>query len=120
MVSTFGTNSPNNDLYLGPDGNLVFLSGIDAVVASCTTACLGQLGEMILQTGLGLPNFQTIWVGVPDYALWQSYLENTLLNVPGVQSVDSIVLRASNNVLTYVAEITTIFGSTNISGDINQ
>ncbi len=37
MTRSFGTNA-SNDLYLGPDGNLVVLSGIAAVEAACATA----------------------------------------------------------------------------------
>ena len=83
MVQTLQLNA-NNDLFLNSAGSLTMLSSIDAVVAACNTAALTQLGECVLITGQGLPNFQAIWVGVPDYAIWQSYLENTLLNVPGV------------------------------------
>lgn len=115
MVQTFGTNT-NNDIFLGLDGNIVVLSGITAVAAACATACKGQLGEMVLQQGLGLPNFATIWVGTPDYAIWQSYLETTLLKVDGVTKVNSITLAVQNNVLSFVAEIETIYGSTTING----
>lgn len=115
MVKTLGTNS-SNDLYLGPDGNVVMLSGILAVAAACKTACLAQLGECVLETGIGLPNFQTVWVGVPDYAIWESYLQNTILNVEGVTSVQSVTLSALDNTLTFVAQINTIYGSTTING----
>ncbi|MHC5543544.1 hypothetical protein ACYOEI_35420 [Singulisphaera rosea] len=115
MVKTLGTNA-NHDLDLGPDGNIAMLSGIRAVAAACVTACLTQLGECVLETGVGLPNFQTIWVGTPDYAIWESYLQNTLLDVQGVTSVKSITLSATDNALTFVAEINTIYGSTIVNG----
>lgn len=115
MVQTFGTNS-SGDIYLGPDGNIVVLSAVQAIAAACKTACLTQLGECVLQTGVGLPNFQTVWVGIPDYAIWESYLQNTLLGVEGVISVQSIALSASNNTLNFGAEINTIYGSTTING----
>jgi hypothetical protein len=114
MVQTFGTNS-SGDIYLGADGNLVILSGIQAIAAACVTACLTQLGECVLQTEVGLPNFQTVWVGSPDYAIWETYLQNTLLNVDGVTSVQSIAISPANNTLTFVAQINTIYGSTTIN-----
>ena len=113
MVRTMGTDS-SGDLYLGADGNLVVLSGLAAVEAACVTACLTQLGECVLEAGVGLPNFQTIWVGVPDYAIWETYLQKTLLAVDGVTSVQSISLSASNNALSFTAKINTTFGSTTI------
>lgn len=115
MTQTFGTNS-NNDLYIGSDGNLVLLSGIEAVVAACKTACLAQLGECVLQQGIGLPNFQSIWVGTPDFALWQTYLQNTLLNVDGVIQVNSIKITVQKNTLNFVANIESIFGTAQVTG----
>lgn len=117
MVQTLQLNA-NNDLQLDASGNLVMLSGVDAVAAACNTAAQTQLGECVLATGQGLPNFQAIWIGVPDYAIWQTYLENTLLNVPGVASVASIKLTQNNGVLNYVAEINSIYGPVTISGGL--
>lgn len=115
MTKTLGLNN-NHDLYLGPDGNLVVLSGIEAIAAACVTACLTQLSECVLEMGRGLPNFQTVWVGVPDLAIWQSYLQNTILGVEGVTQVDSIRLTVDGNVLRFFAAIPTVFGPTTISG----
>lgn len=95
------------------------LTGIDAVAAACRSAAMTQLGECVLFTGQGLPNFQSIWVGTPDYAIWQSYLQNTLLSVEGVSTVQSITLTQQNGVLSYVAIINSIYGSTTISGSLN-
>lgn len=119
MVQTLGINA-NNDIFLGPNGNIVVLSELEAIVSACKTACQGQLGEMVLQQGLGLPNFQTIWIGTPDYAIWQSYLQNTLLGVEGVTQVDSITISAKNNILSYVAVIETIFGITTVNSSITN
>lgn len=118
MVQTLATNS-NNDIFLDTSGNLVMLNGVEAVAAACTTACKSQLGEMVLQTGLGLPNFQTIWIGTPDYAFWQTYLQTTIQNVLGVTQVDNLTLAAKNNILSYQAQIQTIYGPTTIEGTVN-
>lgn len=119
MTQTLQLSSPNNDLVLNSAGSLTMLTGIDAIAAACNTAALTQLGECVLNTAQGLPNFQAIWVGVPDFQIWQSYLENTLLNVSGVATVQSIVLRQDGNVLNYVAEINSIYGNTTVQGNIN-
>lgn len=108
MTQTFQLNS-NNDLFLNPEGNLTVLTGRQAVAAACETATQTQLGECVLQTGYGLPNFSLIWTGVPDYALWQSYLQQILLSVPGVENVLSVRISVQNHVLTYNAQITTIY-----------
>ncbi|MDE2100246.1 MAG: hypothetical protein KGL39_23550 [Patescibacteria group bacterium] len=118
MPSTLSLNS-NNDLYLDSAGNLQLLTGIDAVAAVCNTAAQTQLGECVLATGQGLPNFQSLWVGVPDYQIWQSYLENTLLEVPGVSGIQSITLTKTAGVLNYIANINSIYGSTTVQGSLN-
>lgn len=115
MVQTLGTDS-DNDLYLGPDGNLVVLNNNSAVLAACKTACLAQLGEMIYATKQGLPNFQAVWVGVPNIPLWQSYLLKTLQNVAGVLQVSNIVVIITGSTMRYTAQIVTQFGITQISG----
>ena len=116
MVQTLALNTSNHDLFVNSSGSLTMLSGIDAIAAACVTACLTQLGECVLQTGVGLPNFGLIWVGTPDYALWQSYLQNTILNVEGVTSVQQIQLSAQKNTLSFIADINTIYGPTTVNG----
>jgi hypothetical protein len=119
MVQTLALGA-NNDLVLDAAGSLVMLTGVDAVAAACNTAAQAQLGECVLNTAQGLPNFQALWVGVPDYQIWQSYLEGTLLNVPGVASVQSIRITQRNGVLNYVTQINSIYGPTAIQGGIAQ
>lgn len=120
MTATFGTNA-NNDIYLGNDGNLVVLTALPAVMAACKTASQAQLGEMILMTGLGIPNFQAAWVGTPNYALWASYLTDTLNSVDGVNSVASLELSMNGDVLEYTATISSEYGEAEIaSSTINN
>lgn len=108
MTQTLELNS-SNDLFIDSGGSLTMLSGQDAVAAACETAAQTQLGECIYLTGFGLPNFGVLWTGVPDYGLWQSYLEQVLLNVEGVTAVNAVNITAQNSVLTYRAAITSIY-----------
>lgn len=117
MTTTFGLNN-QNDIYLGADGNLVLLSGIEAIAAACETISKAQLGEMVLTTTQGIPNFQTVWVGVPNLGLWQSYLRSSLQNVDGVLQVNDLTLNVNNGVLSYVAIIKTSFGITQVTNSI--
>ena len=117
MVQTLALNT-NNDLAINSSGSLAMLTGIQAVAAACNTAAFTQLGECVLNTAQGLPNFQAIWVGVPDYAIWETYLAETLANVPGVATVQSIDLTLNNGVLSYVAKINSIYGPLTIQGGI--
>lgn len=115
MVQTLGTNE-NNDLYLDAVGNLAVLSGIEAVQAACATATRAQLQEMVLATSSGIPNFQALWIGTPEYAIWKSYLLKTLQNVPGVQQVASLVLAVNGSTVNYKANVTTQYGQGTVNG----
>lgn len=109
MTQTLGTNI-NNDIYRGADGNIVMLTGQQAVLGGCSTAAKAQLGEMIYSTQNGIPNFQTIWVGVPNPGIFESYLRATLSAVDGVVAVKSIAIQINNNKLQYAAVIENKYG----------
>lgn len=114
MTKTFGTNS-DNDIYLGRDGNLVVLNGLEAVTAACESATRALLNEMIYSINRGIPYFETIWVGSPNYAVFRNYLINTLLGVDGVLSVQSLSLTVAEGVLNYTATIATKFGKAELT-----
>lgn len=117
MTKTLGTNS-ENDIYLGADGNLAMLGGQDAVMGACASASKAQLGEMVLTVNAGIPNFQAIWVGVPNYAIWKQALLQALQAVPGVIQVADLKLYSQNNVLSYAATIATQFGQAEIRASL--
>lgn len=117
MVQTLSLNSAH-DIYIGSDGNLAIATGLQGVLQACSTASYAQLGEMILATTSGIPNFQAIWVGSPNYPLWNLYLRQTLQNVQGVINVQNIQITRKNNTLNYVATIETQYGITVLSGSI--
>lgn len=119
MTQTLGTNVAN-DIYLGANGNIVILSGILGVEGACQTAAYAQLGEMVLSVNRGIPNFQVVWVGSPNLAIFEAALRTTLENVDGVQTVKKLTLSVANNELSYEADIVTDFGPTTISGTIDN
>jgi hypothetical protein len=110
VVTTFATDS-KNDIFLGTDGRIVVLSGLQAVLSACEAASKSQLGEMVLTNKKGIPNFQAVWVGSPNYSIFQSYLRTTLLSVPDVIDVESIEISVEGDVLKYTATIETTFGT---------
>ncbi len=115
-MSTVIAIDNNNDMYLDSSNNIALLTGQDAVKQACLTAAQTQLGECFLEIGRGLPNFQLIWVGSPNYSAWQSYLVSTFLAVDGVVAVTSVGLNHQGNVLAYQATIETVYGAMFLSG----
>ena len=122
-----------NDLYLGSGGNIV-LEGITkdnddqlrATLNACQNAAQTLLGECIFNTTRGLPNFQVIWNGKPNIALWEVALREILSDVPGVNLIDSVVFQratdttqyTSNDILIYTVTIITEFGAGTINGGL--
>lgn len=117
MTLTIATNA-NNDIYLDAQGNLAMAVDIDAVSNACKNAALAQLGEMIYAINDGLPNFQTIWKGTPNFVLWNAYLRRTLSAVPGVNRVESVLIRQDGDIMRYTAVIITDFGTRQINGQL--
>jgi hypothetical protein len=115
MTQTFAVND-NNDLFIDANGNLSITSGLEAVLQNCEHAAKAQLGEMVLDTTRGIPNFDTIWVGVPNIPQFEAALGAALRNVTDVIDVISLVTRLEQDVLIYEATIKTIYGVGVING----
>lgn len=115
MVKTFNVDE-NNDLFIGKDGNLSIVTGLDAVLIACKQASQAQLGEMVLAINKGIPTFQTVWADAGTVAQFEAALRTTLLAVAGVTEVPAIDITIANNALRYTAEIKSIYGSGTIEG----
>lgn len=120
MTRTFATSAATNDLYRGADGNLVLLKGLPAIEAACATASKSILGEQVLSTGAGLPMFEAIWTGVPNVPLYESYLQKTLSNVSGVNSVGQINSTIQDGDYSYTADIDTDEGAGTATATVQQ
>lgn len=117
MPKTFANNA-NNEWYVGPDGNLVMLTGADAVAGICARVAKTRLGEMILNIDRGIPNFQTVWVGAPNIPQFEAALRQAIMRVPGVTEILDLDTTISNNVLSYTMTILTPYGTRAVSGQL--
>lgn len=106
----------NNDIYMDSTNNLALATGVTAVAQAAQTASLAQLGEMVLFTTQGMPSFQSIFVGEPNYGLYQAALVSAIQAINGVVTVNSIDISVQSGVMSYVAEIETIYGTMVVTG----
>ena len=100
----------NNDLYLDSTGNIAINTGLQACLQACETKVSTVMGEQILFVNNGIPNFQLIWNGSPNFAQAEIAIRNALLEVDNVIDVvnfDSFVI---DNEFRYNATIKTNFG----------
>lgn len=115
MTQTFAVNS-SNDLYIGKDGNLVIVTGLEAVKQDCEHVAKTMLGSCALQTNYGIPYFQLVFNGVPQIQQFQAALRQAFLGVDGVIDVTALAVTQEGNKLVYAATISTVYGTAAISG----
>lgn len=113
-------NVAPNDIYLDSQGNISISRDVNAILEECAQVARVILGEMIFNTDLGVPYFQTVWVGVPNIPQFTNALRQSFLNVAGVIEVVSLFTEQgganpSDN-LAYTAIIRTIYGTGTING----
>lgn len=111
MVQTLATDSVTNDIFIGTDGKLSILSGQPAVQGACGTKAKSQLKEMIYAQNAGMPNFEVVWVGVPNLAAFEAAYRQNIAPVAGVVAVQSFAVADVNNELSYAAVIENEFGA---------
>lgn len=110
MTVTIGVND-DNDIFINSSGNLDMQTGIIATLQACAQISKAQLREMIYAQQEGIPNFETLWVGVPNLAQWEAAVRSNILEVEGVINILNFTTSLANNVLSYTIEILTVYGS---------
>lgn len=115
MTRTIAIDS-NNDIFIGSDGSLATALGLEAVMQACAQAAKTQLGELLFEVDLGLPNFEAVWNGAPNLSQFEAFLRRNLAQVPDVIGVQAVSVAIIGGVLQYRAEIQTIYGPGVING----
>ena len=106
----------NNDIYIDVSGNLALVQNINAVKISISCATKTTYGEIPLNTKLGIPYFATIFTAHPDVDLWESYMKDTINNLPDIVSVEYFTTNISKGILTYTTLILSKYGEVSING----
>jgi len=115
LTLSFSQNE-NNDIFIGPDGNLAIVSDQEAVLQCCASAAKAQFQEMVLAFDEGVANFQTIWTDATNIAQFEFYVRKAIRAVPGVIEIEDLAASAQNNTVTYSATIRTIYGRAALNG----
>lgn len=106
----------NNDIYLDEFGNLAVVTGLDAVAQVCRNTVLTAYGELIYDVDVGIPYFETVFTDPPNIELFQNAVVEALQNVEGVTRVKGFEYAVNGGILSYTAEIQTIYGDMTING----
>ncbi len=109
MILTITTDE-NNDIFIGDNGNLSTSEGIEAVKFVAKGVAETQRGEIVLDIEKGLPNFDSLWTGVPNIPQYEAALRTALSEVQGVESIESLTVANVQGVFTYTAVLKTTAG----------
>jgi len=120
LSSINGRSVAFNDIYLDQFDNISVSVDLLAVLEDCAQSARTVLGECIFNVNEGIPYKQVVWVGVPNIPQFSASLRAAFLSVEGVTDVISLDIVQTNNtsissqsadMLTYVANIQTIYGT---------
>lgn len=107
----------NNDLYIGPNGQLAMNADLAAFSQACEHAMQSLLGEMVFATGRGLPYMETVWGSSPNLRLFEDHARRILRGIPGSLGVTAFECENTDNTLTYRASIRSVYGTAAINGE---
>lgn len=118
MMQTLAVNS-TNDIFLDDNGNIAIDRDLLAVRDVCASVSKVRKGEFVLNTTLGMPFLQSVFIGSPNLFQYQATLLIALKNVQEVNRVSGIEMQISGTILYYTAQIITNFGSILLEEQIN-
>lgn len=110
---TLSINS-RNDLFLNEEGNIETSTGMESVLQNCQTAVQMTKGEALYQSADGIPAFETIWNGSPNFQQVEASIRATILKVKDVTNINSFDFTSNNNKFSYNVEIETIYGTSTL------
>lgn len=82
----------NGDLEIGPDGDLIIVRGLDAIMQHLRIRLQFFRGEWFLDTRLGIPYFEEVLRKAPDLNVVQSIIRDAITTTPGVISITEFSL----------------------------
>ena len=94
----------------------MIVNDLQSVLQICAHVAKTRLGEISLATNIGIPYFQTVWNGVPNFQQFETALRQAFLSVTGVVEVVSLGVSQTGNTLNYSAVIRTVYGTGGFSG----
>lgn len=116
-MKTLAVNS-NNDIYIGADGNLAIVDGLESVKQRCEQAARILRNELPYAQSKGIPFFETPFGDSGNLGLYESYLRQQYTSVQDVTGVKYIRFRFEGTELQYEAGILSIYGEATISGNL--
>ena len=113
-MMTLAQNGANDIFAHG--GNLAIMSGKEAYANIIADVVRTYRGELQLDTGTGVPYFETIFDSVNGIDIWKAEVRKRVLALSFVRSIDSFSVswKLENHVLSYSMTVSTDNGTVTI------
>lgn len=112
---TFSVNG-SNDIYLSVTGSLAMTTDAGALAQLSAQAVKTLRGELVFDTGRGMPNMGTVWAGTANLPQYEAALRRRLLALPGVRSIVALTSERDGQTFRYAATLRTIYGPVSVNG----
>ena len=106
-----------NDIFLTSEGDFAMSEGKEAYANVIADVVRTYRGELQLDTGTGVPYFETVFDSVNGIDVWKSEVRKSVLALPFVRSIDSFIAswKSENHILSYSMTVSTDSGTVTIS-----
>ena len=113
-MTTLAQNSLNDIFAHG--GDLAIVSGKEAHANVIADVVRTYRGELQLDTGAGVPYFETVFDSVNGIDIWKSEVRKRVLALPFVRSIDSFSAswKLEGHILSYSMTVSTDSGTVTI------
>lgn len=116
-MTTLKQNGASNDICIDDSGDIALASGLDAYATIIADEIRTCLGELQLNTEVGIPYFETIFKGVNAVSIWRMYVTRATTALPFVKNIRSmdVEIDSQSKVLSYTMEVETDEGVVTVS-----
>jgi hypothetical protein len=96
----------------------VFVFDAEVISQNCEQAMRQQLGELNYAADKGIQYLDNVFTGNPNFQRFESQARRQLSNVVGVTGIISFNFEFNDNILSYNASISTIYGAITVANQI--
>lgn len=100
IYQTIATDE-HNDLYLDGAGNLALASDREALANIVLNVFRTNYGELQFNTDDGIPYFATVFNNAPNVRMFEAFLRDRALAVPGIESVGAFSYNVTETPVQY-------------------
>lgn len=100
------------------NGKFIWVFDIDVIAQNCEQAMRQQLDELNYDANKGIQYFDNVFTGNPNFQRFESQARAALNNVEGVNGIADFNFEFNGNVLSYNANISTIYGQATVASQL--